>query len=199
MIENPLNTSNEKIAATRPAVRRILRGGRIALLGAAVVLSSLTWLLVTFLAEDVGRLRNDFGKVGRVRLMVIEGHGRFAVCRAPSTLRYLDRAFSGHVSAAGALSARHPADLTYERWRSDRRPWDYDAEIFFDSGAVYSGPICLILRRQYLLIGLPAAGLVWTQPYRFVGPRDPPRSIKNLAAFLWVSSRSLAGETARTF
>ena len=200
MLKNSPIAPNGESGASRTAGKRIRRAGLAMLLVAAVILSLLAWLLVTFLAEDAGGLRNHFGGgSGRVRLVVIEGHGRFAVCRAASTLRYLNRVFSGRNGAPGAFGAAPLADLMSERWGTDQRPCDYNAEIFFNSGAVYSGPIGLSFWRQRLLVGLPPAGLVWTQPYGFVGPRHAPSGIRKLVGFLLAPGRSLVGGTARTF
>ncbi len=97
MPRNQPSDRKPKSSTPRRFVAQAVRIGLFLLFGAAVLFSTLAWMVAASLAQDAGTAKHDFGPGHRVRLVVIEGHGRFAECRTPSTLRYLDRAFSGGV------------------------------------------------------------------------------------------------------
>ena len=190
------------MAALRRTGRWARRACLAVVLALAIIILPPAWFLGTLLAADYGRIgnhRSGNGLGNDVKLVVIEGHGRFALCRMPVTISYLGRAFSGRVSASTLRNTESAPDISSFGWRSHRRPWDYAGEIYFGSGKVYCGPIHLTIWHKSLIIGLPPAGLVWTTSYSLVGPRYPPRSIRRLVRFLAAGRSELADKTGRTF
>ncbi len=168
---------NRLLAAADRGSRLFQRFFEVATLVCLVLTLPPLWLVVGFLSTDLGRPRL---RSGTVRLVIIRGHGRFAICDRRATLRYLDKAIIGRVQRSeSAQGARPWRDWIY--FRSS----DYSCEIYFSDGRVYYGPAHFAMWRGRLISTFPSTGLYFrVGPHVREGPENPPRGIRRLVAFL---------------